>query len=56
MFVLYATVDKHVSYDRNTLTRELFKVTHKGAKDSLAINLSKAGNDSWSILNGGKAH
>ena len=47
IFEIYATVEDHKSYDDNSLTKELSKVTEKGKKPILIRNISGEVNDSW---------
>ena len=46
-FTLYATENKHISCDENSLTKELCKVTNAGNEVISILDLCRAVNDSW---------
>ena len=47
IFEIHATVDDHKSFDDNSLTKELSKVTNKGKKPILISEISREVNNSW---------
>ena len=47
IFEIHATVDDHKSFDDNSLTKELSKVTDKGKKSILISEISREVNNSW---------